>query len=571
MRNSFRTERRYDSAGETIRHQLLWSLLLRIILYTLLPGISFLLRDDKYNVITVPSNLLVLFLLIVYLTTIGSAFMLMKPGRDYRRFTLLQCLTDPLFASILVYFSGGSHSIFTSVYFFPIIAGGLLAQVKGGLISAAASTLLYGLILILGQIQYMPDYLSYYLFYGNNSILVNINQFAVKGLTFFLVAFISAIFGKKLKSTTEALSDTQLDYDHLALLYKEIFDNISTGIITIDGDGYIGSVNNATTAITGFSREELTGKQLATFFPGVDLSSQQIRNACDFSRNDNQKIRLGYTHTSLNKAQRRENDQNPEKRDQDRITIITLKDISELERLEKQMRQAEKLAAIGTMSASIAHDFRNPLTAISGSAQILAQEYASASKPNPQNYELTRIIIRESDRLIKTISDFLKFARPESLNREHFQLAPCVSDIIQVCQADPHWPKTCKLTIDIDPEFSLWGDSKQVFTVISHLINNARAFCPKQEELIEICAENKIGPDREEMVCITVNDNGPGIASTDTKQIFEPFYTSRPDGTGLGLAIVRQIIEAHNGYIVIGTADIGGASISLFLPHKSNN
>ena len=238
---------------------------------------------------------------------------------------------------------------------------------------------------------------------------------------------------------------------------------------------------------------------------------------------------------------------------------------SEIERLESQMRQAEKLAAIGMMSASIAHDFRNPLTAISGSAQILAQEFSTENPAHLQNYELTKIILRESDRLIDTIGDFLKFARPESLDREWFQLLPCVNDIMQVCRAAPKWPETCNLKIDIEPRFKVWADEKQFFTVISHLVHNAIMFCPPGREELQVIAQNRQGPDKREMSCITVNDNGPGISSESSKLIFEPFYTSRPDGTGLGLAIVKQTVEAHNGYIVVGRSESGGASFTIFL------
>ena len=560
----FRSGRRLESPDTVMKQQLLWMLLLRVILYTLLLGISFFLQDDRFEVITIPPNLLVLFILGVYVVTIGSALVLIRTTRELRRFGFIQAIIDTLFAALLVYLSGGSQSIFTSIFFFPIISAGLLIPIKGGLIAAAASTLLYGGVLGLEYLQIIPDYLSSYDRYGAKSIQASINLFAVKGLTFFLAAVISALFGARLKTTADALTSTRLDYDRLSLLYKEIFDNITTGIITLNGAGIVSSANNATLSITGMKLNELMGHMFTEVLPEIRLGNSSPRKACDYERGG-KKIRIGYAHTTLTRPVRDPEAKSESNQDEE-ITIITLKDISEIERLEAQMRQAEKLAAIGMMSAGIAHDFRNPLTAISGSAQLMAQEFSRVETSNPYNYELTKIILRESDRLIKTIADFLKFARPDTIDREWFQLKPCVEEILQVCKADPKWPETAKIRVDMDDRFRIWADEKQMFTVINHLIQNGLAFCKEGEEYLHIHAENKPHLNAQEMSCIMVSDNGPGVDPDHRSQIFEPFFTSRTDGTGLGLAIVKQTVEAHNGFIEVGQADPTGAAFTICLP-----
>ena len=137
LRSLIDRARQASNIDQILRHQLLWMLLLRIVLYTLLLGISDLFQDTQFEVIVLPTNLLILFLLLVYLTTIVSAFLLlMLPGR-LRNFGFVQNLLDTFFASLLVFFTGASQSIFTSVYFFPIIAGGLILPRKGGLVAAA--------------------------------------------------------------------------------------------------------------------------------------------------------------------------------------------------------------------------------------------------------------------------------------------------------------------------------------------------------------------------------------------------------------------------------------------------
>ena len=552
------------SLGDLLKRQLFWLLLLRIVLYTLISVISLILLDERFEAIVMPPSLLILFILIVYLATIVSAFTLLHLQDEYRRFGFIQTLFDVVFASMLVYLTGGSLSIFTSVYFFPIISGGLLIPLKGGLIGAAAASLLLAAILLLELFGYLPDYVLVSSFYKRVTFENVVRQFGTTGLTFFLGAFISAMFGTMLRSTTRELSSTKYDFDRLSLLYKEIFDNISTGILTVNRAGIITSANSATTAITGQPPQDLLGESLEKIFPDIDLTSVSLRNACDFLRPDKQTLRVGYALTPLHHSPNNPSGQGFSE-DED-VTIITLRDIGEIERLENQMRQAEKLAAIGMMSASIAHDFRNPLAAISGSAQVLAEEFGSQSGKYQQNYELTKIILRESDRLANTITTFLKFARPENIQRDWFLLGPCIEDILQVCRADKKWPPSCEVAVEIDSEFRLWGDEKQLFGVISQLLQNAICFCPRGGEKIQIKSSVISVADNEELCLIKICDNGSGIEPSEIQKIFEPFFTTRPDGTGLGLAIARQVVEAHNGSIAVEKSETGGACFTLILP-----
>jgi len=288
-----------------------------------------------------------------------------------------------------------------------------------------------------------------------------------------------------------------------------------------------------------------------------------MRQSSDFTRHDGRTIRIGYSHVELRQKKEGSSD------DLRHQKIVTLRDISEIERLERKMRQAEKLAAIGMMSASIAHDFRNPLTAISGSAQVLTNEFSKEGSENLINYELADIILRESNRMIETISDFLKFSRPELPNREWFSLKGCLSEVIQVCEAAPLWPRSTTISVRFAESIDIWADRKMVYTVLNHLIQNSLAFCPPGRELIEVEAEELKNEKKGDVARISVNDNGTGVADENIDKIFEPFFTSRADGTGLGLAIVRQIVDEHEGEITVDRSHLGGARFNIFLPLPS--
>jgi len=550
---------------QMFRNQLLWMLALRVTLYTLLLALTYILRSSTFDIVIVPPNLLVLFLLIVYLTTSFSAFYLLVYQGNLRKFGFAQTILDTCLASLLVFFSGSSSSIFTSVYFFPIIAGGLLLPRKGGLLAAATATIQYGTILFLESYGLYPQYLHNFLFLPTTPSLVVLNHFSVHGLTFFLAALLSTLFAFRLKKTESALSDSLKKFDKLAILYKQIFDNISTGIVTIDSAGCITSANNAVGKIIGLNPFSLVGQKLNNIFPNMELARENQRMITNYHKTDGTLLRIGYSNMDMD-IHKFEKDL-PTHASQPKI--VTLQDISEIEQLESQVRQAEKLAAIGMMSASIAHDFRNPLTAISGSAQILAHEMASNGAQDSSNYELTHIILRESNRLIETVSDFLKFSRPEHATNNWFSLRGCLKEVLQVCKANPDWPGTCQINLDFEDTFDIWADEKQMFTVFSHLIQNSLVFCPKGKEYIKIDGYEFNLPDGSDAVKITISDNGSGITVDNKEKIFEPFYTTRPDGTGLGLAIVKQTIETHHGSISVANNTEKGALFTIVLPLPS--
>ena len=550
-----------------LRHQVQWMLLLRVILYTLLLAVIFFLGSPGFEIIMLPRYLLILLILAVYISSIVSA---LAPGylssAALRNFAFIQNLLDTLFASVLVYFTGASHSIFSTVYFFPIIAGGLITPRRGGVLSASAATLEYGIILSLEYHDIYPLYFNLYNFSPIHNLNFHLEHFAVKGMTFFLAALLSALFGIRLHKTEAVLSQTIRSFDKLTILYKRIFDNLSTGIITLSDNDTITSANQAASQILGYSQTSLIGQKIYAVFPTFSLHEQAHRLTADIEKNDGTRIRIGYSLSRLPQPEQEYEINEPDKPDADR-KLITLRDIGEIEKLEQQLRQREKMAAIGMMSAGIAHDFRNPLTAISGSAQVLAAEFAEhEAEENESNYALATIIVRESNRMIATIADFLKFARPETVDKSWFSLQSSLNEVLQVCRANPSWPPTCQVNMNFNEKLDIWADERQFFTVFSHLLNNAVVFCPPGHEVVDINAAEQEQEDGRGEIVISIIDNGPGVPDHFKEKIFEPFFTQRADGTGLGLAIVRQTVQEHQGTIEVERSLPGGACFTLRLP-----
>lgn len=556
-----------ETVNDLVIGQLLWMIFLRVVLYTVLLGVSAYLQSGNYNRMVLPQGHLFLFILLIYTTSITSGLMLIKSETIVpRRFGIKQILLDTLFISILLYYSGGLHSIFTPIYFFPIIAGGLILPRLGGLIAAGAATLQYAMVLALEYYRIFPDFLKVPYYDNGREPLAIFNLFAVYGLTFFLAATLSSLFAGRLRKTEDALSDSVRDFDRLSLLYKQIFDDISTGIITTDDNNSITTMNQAATQITGYSLQELCNANFAKIFPSISFTNTGTRHSAELQRKDGRTTRVGYSYSRLQYKQQGKNAKKGHD-DCNNCRVITIQDISEVERLQKKMQQSEKLAAIGRMSAGIAHDFRNPLTAISGSAQVLSNELNQNHSPQHQaNIDLLAIILRESNRLSNTVSDFLKFARPEHAESDWFSFNRCLKEVIEVAKAAPSWPLTITLDIHTEEVVDIWADQYQLFTILNHLLQNALAFTPLDKELIRIEAREREDTEGSASIQITVEDNGPGIPPGKDEKIFEPFYTRRVDGTGLGLAIVKQMVGEHGGSIAVAKSSLGGAKFTVNFP-----
>jgi len=534
-----------DSEQETRRH-ILWWILIRVFLFSLIIGITTYFRGKGHSVILPPLAVTSTFLCGLYGFSIASVLLLQKKFWSARRFGLIQLFSDTVFTALLVYATGCSQSVFAPILILPVIAGGLILYRMGGLILAAAATLLYGAVLGSELFGWVPKYFFPASYKPLDTIFAGTNLFAIYGLIFFLAALLSGQLARRLRFTEEKLSKTALEYDRLSILYKQIFDDISTGIITTDQGDFITSYNQAAERITEYPREKILGQPFNRSFPTIILQERQGRCVCDFLKNDGSLIRIGYSFSYLNMpvAEGREGQQT-------RWKVITLQDISQIERMEQQVREAEKMAAIGELSASIAHDFRNPLAAISGSAQILTMEQANIASLDPTTFKtLLGIILRESNRMAKTITDFLQFARPAPIQPEWFDLNRLVDEVITKLLSESNTVAAAGITKEITAHLACWADRQQMQTILTHLLENACVAVGATQGAVVVVG-HEINGNSQGTLCLEIRDPGPGIPVELRKKVFAPFFSSRADGTGLGLSIVRQIVEYHHGTIEI--------------------
>jgi two-component system sensor histidine kinase HydH len=239
--------------------------------------------------------------------------------------------------------------------------------------------------------------------------------------------------------------------------------------------------------------------------------------------------------------------------------ICLLSDLTELAALQKQIHMKENLAALGELSAGIAHEFKNALATISGYAQMIRSE----AQPGTDLHEHGELILRQTRSLTHVVTEFLKFARPLELADEQVSLAPIIERIVaELGEVVPGVP------FDILGEFGeVSGDDALLRQAILNLARNAAEAAgdnPAGGRVIIRGEIDKTGP--LPGLRISITDNGPGIPAEALTKIFMPFYTTKANGTGLGLAVVQKIIVQHGGSIEARNQTQGGAEFIVWLP-----
>ncbi len=236
--------------------------------------------------------------------------------------------------------------------------------------------------------------------------------------------------------------------------------------------------------------------------------------------------------------------------------VVIFQDVTDVVAMERELRRSERLAAVGELSASIAHEIRNPLAAISGSIQMMKSDGPGGRVDSDR---LMGIVLREVDRLDGLITDFLSFARPGEPRIERVTLADLVGEVLEMFEAAR--PAAVGVECDLHAGLAVHADPGQLRQVLWNLLVNAAQAMPDGGALrIEArpsrrgAAQGERFPGRMDekkpvWAEITVMDQGVGIPKEIVDRVFDPFFTTKAGGTGLGLAIVHRVVAEHHGLV----------------------
>ena len=368
--------------------------------------------------------------------------------------------------------------------------------------------------------------------------------------------------------TYQHYQNTRRTLEAVKGLARNILHGLPTGIITVNGSGIITAVNPKAETIVGRSASAMLGVSFEEVFPEDDsirtLLSQALKenrhaNEKDFSHYDRA---TGETRTvRVTTVQLRGDEDGMEG------LILQVKDVSELLALERRLRNAEKLSALHTLSAGVAHEIRNPLSALDLNAHLLEEELREQSADFSRVSSYLDIVNTEIQRLKGILDNFLKFARPAPIEMRAVRIEEAVAHIVQLFHHEAS-ERGIKLETTIGARLpQVRGDETQLSQALLNIVVNAVQSMPTGG-VCRIIANTRWLEERE-WIEIVVQDTGTGIKQQDMARLFEPFYTNKPNGSGLGLAIAYRIVEDHEGQVQISSEEGQGTSVTVRLPVAS--
>ncbi len=464
--------------------------------------------------------------------------------------TRLQVIWDILFVTLLLMLTDGIASPYSFLYLLAIMNAGMLLNRQQALYTAGLCLILYGA---------MVD-LQYYGMLKGIGLTPEAAQNRGEVVVFYmlflhLIGFVlAAIMGSHL---AERARLTEINFEELKQLHSTIVENLESGLLTVTRDGLIRVFNPYVERLTNLTQVHAYGRPVGSVFPSLSVNDNnllcQMQGEFYYRSPVGSPMTIGYASIPFSNLQ-----------GEPIGLIVTLKDLTSLKQMELALKRSDRLAALGELSARMAHEIRNPLAAISGSVQLLAEHGALSDHES----RLLAIVLRESDRLNGLITDFLAYARPAPPRPELFSLNNLVTDLQALLAADTRFQKV-QLRVHVPAGLQVWADRSQLQQVFLNLLHNAADAMPDGGE-VTVNADLQSGSENTgtlfPQLCLKVSDQGGGMDEETRRHLFEPFWTTKPSGTGLGLATVYRIVEAHGGVVRAESRDGHGTVVTVLLP-----
>jgi two-component system sensor histidine kinase PilS (NtrC family) len=505
--------------------------------------------------------------IIVCALTVLYGLVVERSGKDPRwapKLAFVQIFVDVSLISALIWHTGGADSQFVVLYLFSICAAAFVLKWNVALLAAAVSTLFFSIVGLLYSLGHMPQ--SYRDLVGdlavqrfrNLSLLEVVQLMLLPVCAFFLTAILAGVLSRRI-----ALA---------RILHHEILEGIGEGILVLDQEQRVLYRNREFERLTGLQTASLRAKlsdclteSIARQGWEVLHTSQQQRIETNFRRPDGSIVPFAVRLIPISES----DGSSP------RGLIVAVDDITAEKKMEEFLKHRQRIETMGHISATIAHEIRNPLASIRGAVQEIGR-----SLDIPENKKvLIDIVLSESDRLDQIITDFLRFARMRSPRLIPTDLARVMTDVKLVLAANPD-ARDVNITVTGQAPAAFPADAEQLRQLFLNLgMNSLQALIGRKNGALTFTMTpgrlrssnaftiEELG-DRVDRpgVLIGLHDNGPGIPDEVSKQIFEPFFTTKPAGTGLGLAIVERIVQAHEGMVAVESTAGQGTTFRVWLP-----
>jgi len=485
---------------------------------------------------------------VAFIESLVVAAVLRTAYQPTARFSFVLLTADLVLITAVVMLTGGDRSALAFLYIAAILSASILLSFSW---SIAIATICSGLFLLAVAAEHAGLVAPASAFRSMDPPMAVWELWAylsMKVLAFYLTAFLSGYLSHRI--------------GELQSFQHDLLNSFSSGFICVDRDLRVTFFNAAAAGLLQRATPECIGKDVSSAFPVVGEGPNPLREAvveekeCQgkevhISRGDGKQIPVGVTVSPL-----RNHSGKPVG------ALASFVDLTELKRMEERLRRADRLAAVGEMSASLAHEIRNPVASIRGAVQELAENLRLTGTEE----QLMKIAIKESDQLSKIISSFLEFVDTSPIGKAPFELGEILDDAVQA--AERRFARNGDVRILRDyPEAlgNMTGDRRRIKEALVCIIQNG----------IEAMAgggELRIGAggcdDSPGGLSVRIQDEGVGIPAGDIDRVFDLFFTTKPGGMGLGMAIAHKIITSHGGSIDIESIEGEGTIITLALPRE---
>src|SRR5688572_17998896 len=492
-------------------------------------------------------------------TAISAAWSEFQPGSLNDRFLGGQILFDLVLVTGLVHVTGGAASQFGALYILVIAVAALMLTASAGLFVAALGCVFYFADVILAHRSSLD--LGYWLQLG----------------VFAGVALSSGYIASRLREARAGREELAAELVKVRLQAEDILRNIRSGIVTVDAAGNLVYANPAAMSLLGMDLGSSAGRKVRDLFGSVspELVSALERAAGSGIRTlraegkvitATRGFPIGLNTTITAGVEQNGNDGNG------RTATAIFQDLTDQKRLDALRRRAQRLEAVTELSASLAHEIKNPLASIRSAVEQLGHSRHST----PDERTLSSLIVRESDRLSRLLSEFLDFARVRVSRIQQVDIGRLVHGAATLAAAHPSRAEGVNVRITGDNGNSgfVEGDDDVLHRAVFNLVLNAVQHSPQRGQVhVEVTGlRSDEAPPGVRLpgggVSIRIVDDGPGIPPEARERMFDPFFTTRPGGSGLGLAVVHRAVESHAGCVFVDSEVGVGTRVTVLLPRE---
>jgi two-component system, NtrC family, sensor histidine kinase PilS len=529
------------------RNWLTWLVKVRILILMVLLAIELAvicLTPNPLPIVPFLTGMMLWFALSLFFLFLVSVW------AEHRLQAILQVLADLGMVTLVVHVTGGIDSSLNFLYPLVIVVACMLLPRTWGYLSAALAFILFGTIIELDYYSVIPSYSTSHPKLKALQVVIFVNLFA-----YFAIAYLAGLLMSKLRQVDVQLKDASGALQDLQALHESIVQSMTGGVITTGLDGRITLVNRAAQQLLEISEGELRGRSVSELFQdplphfGGDRGDAEVRYTTANGFRKTFRVLVSALKLSARG---------------DLGFIYSFDDLTEIRRLEREVRMHDRLAAVGRLAAAIAHEIRNPLTSIAGSVSMLSE----APSLNVEERHLLQIVLRESDRLNNIITDFLAYSRGKQYRFQRVNLVPLLQDTLTLLE-HRLTAEGAGITLTRSfPRTEAWvlADGDKLKQVFWNFCENAVRAMKKNGGCLTVALAERAA--EWEM---SFSDTGPGFSPQQIEKLFEPFQTNFEGGTGLGLAIVYQIVQAHEGKVWARSALGKGTSFVMRLRRMEND